>query len=442
MQKSKFLSLTLFAVILIAGLFVVQRAPAQPQLRSPRLAALTAQLAGGELAALDRFWSEMTAQGTPLVEPIEGDEEYVLVTFLYRGSEDVRNVVVFVDSGLWRDIPSSRMNRLETTDIWFRMYRFRKDARFTYTLSVNDSLTSLQDIRDAAEWIQRSANWRADPLNDRRFPIYPRPVSVVELPGAPAQPWVTSRSGVPKGQVQTHKVKSMILSNERIVWVYSPPVYNIREPYCGVLILFDGGAYNGWIPTPTILDNLIAERRIPPIFALLVSHPNPLSRNSELTCSETFTRFLVEELIPWLRQTYHVTRDPALTVIGGSSYGGLGAAFAAFRHPEIFGNVLSQSGAFMYSPPDENEPEWLIRQFVSSPPLSIRFYLDCGLMEDRATQGIVPNILMASRHLRDVLLAKGYWVHYQEFNGGHDYINWRGTLADGLIALLRDKTVH
>jgi len=38
--------------------------------------------------------------------------------------------------------------------------------------------------------------------------------------------------------------------------------------------------------------------------------------------------------------------------------------------------------------------------------------------------------------MRDVLLAKGYEVRYQQFNSGHDYLNWRGTLADGLIALV------
>ena len=38
--------------------------------------------------------------------------------------------------------------------------------------------------------------------------------------------------------------------------------------------------------------------------------------------------------------------------------------------------------------------------------------------------------------MRDVLLAKGYEVHNQEFQGGHDYLSWRGTLADGLIVLM------
>jgi len=49
------------------------------------------------------------------------------------------------------------------------------------------------------------------------------------------------------------------------------------------------------------------------------------------------------------------------------------------------------------------------------------------------------SILESSRHMRDVLLAKGYEVHYQQFISGHDYVNWRGTLADGLIVLIGRK---
>lgn len=426
-----------FLLLLIFSL--AQELSSQALVQSRKLAALASQIEQGDSTAIARFWMEAAEQGMPLVEPMEGDDEDVLVTFLFRGGEATKNVVIMADRGLWGDISSNRMERLASTDVWYRTYRFRKDARFTYSFSVNDPLTPLGGIQDAEEWLERSAHWRADPLNPRWFPAYPQRLSVVELPGAPAQPWVAARPEVEKGLVQTHKLRSQILSNERTIWVYTPPGYQASQAPNGLLILFDGGAYNGWVPTPTILDNLISERRIPPLVAALISHPGLSARNSELTCSDAFTQFLAEELMPWLRKSYRITEDPALAVIGGSSNGGLGAAFAAFRHPEIFGNVLSQSGAFMYSPTEESEPEWLIRQFAASPRLPLRFHLDCGLMEAQPTDGAVPNIVMANRHMRDVLLAKGYRVHYLEFNGGHEYINWRGTLADGLIALLGNR---
>jgi enterochelin esterase-like enzyme len=61
--------------------------------------------------------------------------------------------------------------------------------------------------------------------------------------------------------------------------------------------------------------------------------------------------------------------------------------------------------------------------------------MDPGLFEVDLT-GRGAAILIPNRHLRDVLRAKGYEVTYQEFPGGHDYINWRGKFADGLITLL------
>src|ERR1044072_2047583 len=50
-----------------------------------------------------------------------------------------------------------------------------------------------------------------------------------------------------------------------------------------------------------------------------------------------------------------------------------------------------------------------------------------------------PTLLMANRNLRDTLTSKGYSINYTEFNGNHGFLNWRGTLASHLIALVGIK---
>jgi enterochelin esterase-like enzyme len=136
-----------------------------------------------------------------------------------------------------------------------------------------------------------------------------------------------------------------------------------------------------------------------------------------------------------MRDNYHATASAARTFVAGQSLGGLAAAYAALRHPEIFGNVLSQSGSFWWAPSDHQEPEWLTRQFVASPKLPVRFFLEVGLMETGPTPHHGPSQVIANRNMRDVLTEKGNKIRYQEFNGGHSYLNWRGSFADGLVFL-------
>jgi hypothetical protein len=76
-----------------------------------------------------------------------------------------------------------------------------------------------------------------------------------------------------------------------------------------------------------------------------------------------------------------------------------------------------------------------------NPWLAGRFYIDVGTLEDVAwefpfPQYATPTVLLANRHLRDVLQAKGYWVRYREINGPHDPLSWRGTFGDALITLI------
>lgn len=48
-----------------------------------------------------------------------------------------------------------------------------------------------------------------------------------------------------------------------------------------------------------------------------------------------------------------------------------------------------------------------------------------------------PSLLDANHRLAEVLRARGYEVLFSEYSGGHGYANWQGTIADGLIFLLK-----
>ena len=117
------------------------------------------------------------------------------------------------------------------------------------------------------------------------------------------------------------------------------------------------------------------------------------------------------------------------------------AAYCGYRHSDVFGNVLSLSGAFQWMPGledgrVESEPGWLTRQFVVAKQLPIRFYLAVGTFENYWPFSQV----CENRRLRDVLQAKGYSVNYREYSGGHDLAGWRGPFVEGLMALARDQS--
>lgn len=407
---------------------------------SPSLMALQQELGSGNTGILNTFWRIVMAQGTPLIEPIPDDDTHVLVTFLWQQTEEIHNIVIAGALVGW-DVNANQMRRMLDTDLWYKTYIMRSDIRAIYRFSINDSLRQwhIDNIEE------RLAACRRDPLNPRMF-VFPRNeddpystetrLSMLELPGAPPQPRIAPRADVPKGTVEQHTVYSTILQNERRAWIYTPPGYDTdAEPY-GLLLVFDGSAYLNFIPTPTILDNMLAEHLLPPMVAVMLDSP-PGARNFELTCHQPFVDFLVHELVPWLHHRYHVTTDPMKTIVGGSSAGGLGAAYIGLRAPEVFGKVLSQSGSFWWDwdAEDKIAQEWLTRQFALSPKQSLSFYLDVGRIER------IPgfDLLMVNRHLRDVLEAKDYPVHYAELGGGHEYLSWRGGFCNGLLALMGEE---
>ncbi len=413
---------------------------------SPRITALRQQLDAGDERALLRFWDEMAERGTPLVELIADDPAgRYLLTFLWRGNAETRTVVISSLSWPPGGRAESALTRLADTDVWHsRPFTVQPDHRTIYAIVVNDPEEKLTAHLHAIP----------DPLNrhpfavpqDEEHPEFvrvfgPRGVlSTAVLPKAPAQPWIEVVPDVPKGRVELHRFRSETFGNERRVWVYTPPGYD-RLDECWLLLAFDGWLYLHVNRTPTVLDNLLAAGKIPPTVAVLFDSPETLAvRTQELKFNPALLDCVATELMPWLAAHYRFAADPARRIIAGTSLGGLAAAFVALRLPSLFGNVLCQSGCFQFALPGQTEYEHFVRMIAAEPRLPLRFWLDAGRLEGLVAGFVVvedqnPGIFVATRHLRTVLEAKGYEVHYREFSGAHDFASWPGTFPEALIAL-------
>jgi enterochelin esterase-like enzyme len=392
---------------------------------SPRIARLRRDLQAAVPGALEDFWREVTAAGNPLVEPWDGDTS--VVTFLWRGQARSTSVAWGVDV---------RLVRLPETDLWYGSQRLPADLRTVYYV-----------CHDGADSIPTDpcgeGPSHVDAHNPHQF-MFPRdpgdPIdrahwtSLLELPAAPREAWTARRPGVARGSMLQAKLASVALGGPRRIWVYRPA--GIPTNGLPMLVVFDGFLSRTVLKIPTTLDNLIAAGEIPPLVALFVSSPNGNRREQELRPGRPILDFTTRELMPWARRRWRISDDPKDRIIAGSSRGGLAAAYIALRAPDVFGAVISQSGSFWWPSPQEGEPEWLIREYMKQPRAPIRFYLDVGTREGMPGPGGAPSQLRVNRTMRDTLRDRGYPVVYAEYTGGHDYVNWRRTFADGLIAVL------
>lgn len=407
-----------------------QPLPAEKAQMGPRLEALQQALARGEgMAATAAFWREAQQRGTPWVEPWSDGK--VLVTFLWRDQGNT-NVRLFGN-------PSGNHNplqRLAGSDVWWTSAVLDPRARLSYGLAPD--VPQLPAAQAAQQRRMILATMQRDPLNRQPFPAEPwsgvldryQGRSSMVLAKAPPQPWVKARPGVAQGRLTRHTIDSAILGNRRDVWTYVPAGADAQA----LLVLFDAHAYVHDVPTPRILDNLVADGLLPPVAAVIVGNASPEARDTELPPNPQFARFIAEELMPWAKRQ-GLAQTARRTVVAGSSYGGLVSSYLGLTHPELFGNVLSLSGSYWWAPAGE-EPGWMQRawQSLPAPVPAVRFYLDAGWFE--SGRGGRAGILETNRELGDILRARGLAVTQRENATGHDYLHWQGALGCGLVALL------
>jgi len=268
-----------------------------------------------------------------------------------------------------------------------------------------------------------------DPGSQQKFldPLNPRTVNngmgsrnnFFYMPETMPSPFTIHRADVRTGTLTRHRVDSDLLQDdtERDVYLYKPPAHRPVP----LLIVYDGQDYIQRARLATIVDNLIAEKRISPIGIAFLA--NGKSRRSvEYFCSDATIGWLDSVILPLAREhirLVNVRENPGAYGVLGASAGGLMSMYTGMRMPEIFGKVLCQAGAFSLEGRDFAVVD-LVRH---SHARGIKIWMDVGTLDD---------LLEDNRRMVALLDKRQYKVTYREFSAGHNYTAWRDDVWRGL----------
>ncbi len=248
------------------------------------------------------------------------------------------------------------------------------------------------------------------------------------MPGYKPTDLARKVSDIPHGKMFYRKLPTeyLLTGKARTVHLYQPPV---NEPV-PLLVVWDGHEYMQRGQLNDIVDNLIAQRRIRPLALAFIDNGGERTRTIEYMCSEASLYFLVTEVLPLATRILNLVdihAQPGAYGVAGSSMGGLMALYTGLRLPEIFGHVLSQSGAFYWAGLDLV----LFNLIEHLPAHPLKVWLDVGMFD-------LPGLLVANQRMRTLLTQKGYALTYHEFNAGHNMPAWRDDIYRGLEVLFGD----
>jgi enterochelin esterase-like enzyme len=252
--------------------------------------------------------------------------------------------------------------------------------------------------------------------------------------------------------VENHILQSKILSRDVKVDCYFPSQHNLSASTS--LLLINDGQDLVTMKFDEILEAV--SDAINPLFCVGIhcsedrkneyGTANILDYKGRGAKALLYTRFVFEELLPFLRKTYSIQSFKEKS-FAGFSLGGLSALDIVWNNPQEFKNAGIFSGSFWWRDRDQDEPDFnentdrimhrQIKEGNYAPWL--KFFFEVGTMDetaDRNNNGIIDSIDDAL-NLIDELVAKGYNrqndIKYLELNEGkHDVPTWAGAFPEFL----------
>jgi enterochelin esterase-like enzyme len=352
-----------------------------------------------DAAAVDRF---LARNGVPVVEGAR-------CTFLFRGEAD-QVLLVHHIFGLPGPMP---LRRLRGTDLWYLVLELPEGSRVEYQLEV---------VRDGH---RERFN---DPLNPRLAHSPVGSSSVCYAHGHVVPDWTRPDAEARPGSLVDMVVPSRALRRDCPVTLYLPARFRRTTSY-PLLIVHDGGDYLGYAAARTVLDNLIHRLDVAELVAAFVY---PGDRLAEYANSAAHARFLTAELLPRLEAELPLSAAPSARCLMGASFGAVASLATAFRHPDVYGSLLLQSGSFAFTdigtdhgggPPFEPVVRFMNRYRAAPRRVADRMFVSCGVYEP---------LIVRNRSMVPVFEAAEMTVRYVETRDGHSWENWRDQLRDGL----------
>ena len=234
------------------------------------------------------------------------------------------------------------------------------------------------------------------------------------------------------GKIDPNNPKTLIVEThpidyKRQITVYIPAQYaaGSEAPF---MVCHDGPKGKPNMQLPHILDNLIAQKRVPPMILIMVANGGGDAQGHQRgreydTMSSVFADYIEAEVLPRVEQNCKVklTKNPDGRAAMGSSSGGSAALIMAWFRTDLYRRVLTTSGTFVNQqwPFDPEFPDgaWGFHKTLipNSPKKPIRLFISVGdrdLLNPNVMRDGMHDWVQANNQMAEVLAAKGYEYQY------------------------------
>jgi enterochelin esterase family protein len=252
-------------------------------------------------------------------------------------------------------------------------------------------------------------------------------------------------------------------------WIYVPAQYDPRSA-AALMVFQDGEWYldrDGKIPALNVIDNLIAQKKIPVMICVFIN-PGDIegspgtptfnfgkaysdkwkrtlkdSMRSTLydTVSDRYARFLRDEVLAEVEAKYNIRKDAYSHAITGLSSGAICAFNVAWQMPDQFSRVISWIGSFAsiqwkehpaIADGGQDYPDKVLHESHRN----LRVWLQDGAEDlELEKYGSWP---LANLRLANALKLKGYDFHLSFGKGTHNPGQGAAELPEEMVWLWRD----